>query len=140
MPKVAKGMKQFSTQVPVETYDAMTALAARLGRAFSREVTEAFRRHLANPPTLADRPHDDAPPTRAAPARKPGTTTPPPDGPSDVVRSLMAKKPAPKAQKAAERRTSALEELATLDGTTRVSMKDERPAYAPDEGSCTNLD
>ncbi len=139
MPKVAKGMKQFSVQVPIETYEGMTALAARLGRAFSREVTEAFRRHLANPPTLVDRPHDDAPPARVSPAPARYKASPPADGPSDVVRALMAKKPT-KPQKAAERRTSALEELADLDGTTRVSTKDERPSHANDEGSCTNLD
>lgn len=52
MAKVAEGMRQFTTQVPEKLLSGMTALAGKLGRSFSREVEDAFRRHLEAPPRL----------------------------------------------------------------------------------------
>ncbi len=127
MGKVASHMKQFTTQVPKETYEAMIRLSNKLGRSFSREVEEAFLRHLETPPTVEARPLPPRTTADARPAGKPGR---PPRKPGNG-RAIGP-------QKAAERRTEALSALE--DGTTRVSTKDERPTYAADEGSCSNLD
>lgn len=129
MAKVPPDMKQFTTQVPAELYDAFAALAARLGRPFAREVAEAFRRHLANPPRLVQEPHPDRavveePPPRPVgrPARAAQKDRPPPPRPAE--RRTTAR------QERAER-AAALEQLRQLDGI-KVLKDDGEPCQNAD--------
>lgn len=153
--KVAPDMKQFTTQVPAKLYEAFEELVRRLGRPFAREVAEAFRRHLENPPRLVEEPHPDCTTADAAPARKPGrppsraiapeaAPAPAKPGRSSAYEEALAKqqanRPAARPQKPAERRTQARADLAALDGLERVGLHDERPAHAPDEGRTENAD
>ncbi len=128
MTKVPAHMKQFTTQVPLETYDAMVRLSNKLGRSFSREVEEAFLRHLAAPPALVAPPLTPRTTADARPAGKPGRP---------------ARKTAPKPQKGAERRTEARQTLAALDadaGLERVSTRDEWTPPPALEDSVRNAD
>jgi hypothetical protein len=160
MPKPSKDRRHLSAMIRNDVY-AMLEEGARLSsRSLTHELEVAIARHRAYPERIVKPPLGDAPPgldappamgrppgpaSEDAPARKPGkpparpAPAPPVQGESDVVRKLkaqqQARKPAPKAQDAAERRTSARDDLAALEGESGVQRVSAR-----EEGSCQNAD
>jgi hypothetical protein len=52
MPREKEGQKQRGIMAPVETWDALDALAARNHRTAAQELLHAVERHLASPPEV----------------------------------------------------------------------------------------
>jgi hypothetical protein len=144
--EIPENRVQVAVVIDRKLRDDFRALCDRMGASFASELQRAMRRHLASDPRRVE---DDLPDdARPAPARKPGrpATTPPPAAPApatpgrssayeEALAKQKARKPAPKPQDAAERRTSARDDLAALEGESGVQRVSTR-----EEGSCQNAD